>query len=141
MEDRVNETEAFDNFDVLCAELGRELESIPEINEKIINAALAVLQEQGPFAMMLFLHARHDKVVDAIDKKCSEFVNNVLKNEKAGNEISSSQNKRSLADPDYYSQVFNNLADLQLGWELLIRAFAYAKFFVKHRLQSSQKEQ
>ncbi len=47
------------NLDIRCAELGRQLAAIKDMEEKVINDALAVLEQQGPYAMFLYIMARY----------------------------------------------------------------------------------
>jgi len=57
------------NLDILCAEKGRKLAEIDKMEERLLNAALSVLEEQGPYAMLLYLKARHGEIFNQAKKE------------------------------------------------------------------------
>ncbi len=110
-----------ENLDIQCAELGHKLAGIPNMEEKVINAALSILEEQGPYAMFLFLQARHNTVAGAISEKSLGFLKDVFTNQLDGvNDILNAVKK--LAD---------NLDDLLFARDLLRTALSYARYHLK----------
>lgn len=109
------------NLDIRCAELGRMLAGINGMEEKILNAALTVLEEQGPYAMFLYLKARHDKIADSIGKESLSFLKRVLTNRLNGsNDIL-----------DAVKKLTEDLDDLLFARDLLRTALAYARYHLK----------
>ncbi len=120
-----SETLATGNLDIHCAELGRELAQIPGIEEKTLNVALAVLEEQGPYAMFLYIKAREKEKKDVADQftaKCAKFLQDVFPKFKDSQDIFESL--KSLAE---------DLDDLLFARELLRNALAYARYHLKAR--------
>lgn len=110
------------NLDVRCADLGRELAQIPGIEEKTLNAALAVLEEQGPYAMFLYIKAREKDVADQFTAKSVKFLQDVFPKFKDSQDIFESL--KGLA---------KDLDDLLFARELLRNALAYAQYHLKAR--------
>ncbi|GIV98624.1 hypothetical protein [Roseiflexus sp.] len=109
------------NLDIQCAELGRDLARIKDMDEKVINAALAVLEEQGPYAMFLYLKARHSNVAGAISTKSLEFLRGIF-NARLNNVNDVLKATTHLAD---------NLDDLLFARDLLRTALSYARYHLK----------
>lgn len=117
--------EKMTNLDIRCAELGRELARISGIEEKIINAALAVLEEQGPYAMFLYLQARHEKVANDFCYKAFDFLKSIF-DEKPGNTDKILDSIIKLSETE-------NLDDLLFARDLLRNALSYARYHLKAR--------
>lgn len=111
------------NLDIQCAELGRQLASVSGVDEKIVNAALTVLEEQGPYAMFLYLQARHSNVANSISRESLSFLKEIFANQLDGVNNILDAVKR-LADKD-------NLDDLLFARELLRTALSYARYHLK----------
>jgi hypothetical protein len=105
------------NLDIQCAEAGRELgKSIKE--EKVLNDALAVLEEHGPYAMFLYIRARHKEVTRDFEEPLVKLLSGTLKlNGSNGLDIA-----KSAAD---------NLDKLLFVHDLLRNALIYARFHLK----------
>jgi len=111
------------NLEIQCAELGRRLANISSMEEKIINAALTVLEEQGPYAMFLYLQARHSNVAGDIGKKSLCFLKKVFVNQLDGvNEKDICYAVKKLAE---------NPDDLLFARDLLRTALSYARYHLK----------
>lgn len=116
------------NLDIRCAELGRQLANVPVdkknlIQEKVFNDALAVLEGQGPYAMFLYLKAKHSAVADPISGKSLSFLKDVFHNRLDGaNDIL-----------DAIKRLAENLADLLFARDLLRMALSYARYHLKAR--------
>ncbi|SHK67910.1 hypothetical protein [Rhodothermus profundi] len=109
------------NLDIRCAELGREITQISGIEEKSVNAALAVLEEQGPYAMFLYLQARHSNVAGDMSSKTLNFLQGIFHNRLAGaNDILEAIKKLS-----------EDLDDLLFARDLLRTALSYARYHLK----------
>lgn len=117
---------AIGNLDVTCAEVGRKLASVPDMEERIINAALAVLEEQGIYAMFLYIRARHERIAGQFAEHC---VRGLLK--KVFGE--------GLPEDDL--EVAKRLADdvdnLLFARDLLRNALIYARYHLKARVSGS----
>ena len=109
------------NLDIQCAELGRKMSRIPGVEEKTINAALAVLEEQGPYAMFLFLQARHGNVARDINREALEFLRSVFQGQlNETNDILKA-----------IEELSENLDDLLFARDLLRTALSYARYHLK----------
>ncbi|HXG23057.1 MAG TPA: hypothetical protein VNJ09_00775 [Chthonomonadales bacterium] len=109
------------NLEIQCAELGRKLAGISGMEEKILNAALTVLEEQGPYAMFLYLQARHSNVADAISEESLSFLKEVFANQLDGvNNIL-----------DAVKRLADNLDDFLFTRDLLRTALSYARYHLK----------
>jgi len=107
------------NLDIRCAEAGRSLgEAIQE--EKILNDALAVLEEHGPYAMFLYTRARHRQEASHFERPLVELLKETL--------------KRDGEDPlDIVKSVADDLDALLFARDLLRNALIYARFHLKAR--------
>ncbi|MBC7343867.1 MAG: hypothetical protein H5U03_00240 [Clostridia bacterium] len=114
------------NLDIQCAELGRQLAGIRDdknrsIEEKVFNEALTVLEEQGPYAMFLYLKARHDKVADPVSRESLNFLKEVFEDRlESVNDIL-----------DAIRRLAEDLDDLLFARDLLRTALSYARYHLK----------
>lgn len=66
---------AFENLDLACARAGQAIAEKPSKElEKLVTSALAVLEEQGVYALFLFLKTRGGKAAPTIEQKVREFL-------------------------------------------------------------------
>jgi len=66
---------AFENLDLACARAGQAIAEEPSKElEKLVTSALAVLEEQGVYALFLFLKTRGGKAAPTIEQKVREFL-------------------------------------------------------------------
>jgi hypothetical protein len=106
------------NLEVRCAELGEELAKIDKVSEKVLNEALAVLEEQGVYAAFLYLKARYNDVAGKFLSVCQEFLGEVFSLEGG--------------DPlEVAKALARDLDNLLFARELLRTAFVYARYHVK----------
>jgi hypothetical protein len=117
------------NLDIQCAETGRQLAEIKgdkdkRIEEKVLNEALSVLEEQGPYAMFLYVRARHDKIATAFDEACKALLQNAFK-DRLGEQADVLDIIKSLAE--------GSLDDLLFARDLLRTALSYARYHLKAR--------
>lgn len=115
------------NLDIRCAELGRELASIHNMDEKTLNAALTVLEEQGPYAMLLYVQARHSSIAEDFKRQCANFLETVF------GSVGSNTNEAL----DLIQSLAEDLDDLLFARDLLRNALAYARYHLKARSPSS----
>ena len=114
------------NLDLECAKLGRELVELKVkekfVEEKVLTAALGVLEEQGPYACFLYLKAREGGVGETIAKKAAQFLATTVGVE------------NSEQDPLQVVQTLaSDLDRLLFARDLLRQAFVYARYHVKAR--------
>ena len=108
--------EGVQNLEVKCAELGEKLAG--KASEKVLNEALAVLEEQGVYAAFLYLRARHGNIAGELLSACQAFLRDVFPLTKE--------------DPlETAKELAQNLDNLLFARELLRTAFAYARYHVK----------
>ena len=109
------------NLDIRCAELGQKIASIKEMEEKVINDSLAVLEEQGPYAMFLYLRAQHNKVAGSMEQHSLDLLKEVLADK--------------VARADDILAAIKHLADdldsLLFARDLLQTALSYARYHLK----------
>jgi DNA-binding GntR family transcriptional regulator len=106
------------NLEVRCAELGEKLAKIDGVSEKVLNEALAVLEEQGVYAAFLYLKARYNNVAGKFLGVCQEFLGEVFSLEQG--------------DPlEAAKALARDLDNLLFARELLRTAFVYARYHVK----------
>lgn len=109
------------NLGVKCAETGSKLAQIKELDERLLNNALGVLQEQGLYACFLYLRAQGKRPATELSNELFEF---------------STISPLNLTASD--SQVLNgiarlseNLDNLLFARELLFEVLTYARYHVK----------
>ncbi len=112
------------NLEIACAELGRALvKSAKKADEKVLNELLAVLEEQGPYAMALYLRTRHKEVNTSIAPLMAKKLADILrKNQPEQNDDVLMNLLRDIAE---------DLDDLLLAHEILRTALAYARYYRK----------
>ena len=65
----------FENLDLACAKVGKTIAERPSKElENLITSALAVLEEQGIYALFLFLKTRGDNEAGNVSRKIYEFL-------------------------------------------------------------------
>lgn len=112
------------NLDICCAELGRQLAALKDMEEKVINDALAVLEQQGPYAMFLYIRARHEKVAADFRHCCASFFSEIFGRGTAG---------QGDALEEMIKAIGESLDDLLFTRDLLRTALSYARYHLKAR--------
>jgi hypothetical protein len=122
-----------ENLDLKCAELGRTLAELKvdqkPIEEKVFTNALAVLEEQGPYACFLYLRAREDKAGREITKRATEFLKPLVTTNANGEE-----------PLKFLEGLASDLDELLFARDLLRQAFVYARYHAKARPGNTEKE-
>ena len=114
------------NLDAACAELGHELGTSgqkPKDTETSITKALGVLEEQGVYALFLYLHAREKGFGDTVSTKLMEF----LRSEDVGL-------VREQGDSEPFGalqELAKHLDDLLFAKDLLHQVLVYARYHAK----------
>lgn len=109
------------NLDIVTAEFGRQLANIKDVDEKMLNAALTVLEEQGPYATFLYIRARYQKIALRFEEPCISLLGKVF-GKKVDNTASALDAVKILAE---------NLDDLLFARDLLRNTFTYARYYIK----------
>jgi hypothetical protein len=113
-----------ENLDLECAKLGHELAEIKAddkpVDEKLFTSALAVLEEQGPYACFLYLKAREGNAGTNITEKATSFLGRILREDKVSK------------DPlQFLQDLASDLDKLLFACDLLRLAFVYARYHAK----------
>jgi hypothetical protein len=109
------------NLDIQCAEAGRELAKSLKEAEKVLNDALAVLEEQGPYAMFLYVRARHKEVASRFEESLGELLRSTLN--LGGNDVNDVM--------EMAKRAADELDTLLFARDLLRNALVYARFHLK----------
>jgi len=110
------------NLDAVCAALGRKLGTSgdkPKDTANSITKALGVLEEQGVYALFLYLHARENG-------KFSEDLMNFLRND-----MQLIQGEKKDEPFGALEELAKNLDDLLFARELLHQVLVYARYHAK----------
>jgi hypothetical protein len=121
-----------ENLDLKCAELGRTLAELKvgrePIEEKVFTNALAVLEEQGPYACFLFLEAREGEAGQEITQHMADFLGSILDTKANNNPL------------DFLRIIASDLDRLLFARDLLRQALVYARYHAKARPGKTEKE-
>lgn len=113
-----------ENLDLKCAELGERLAREPKVEEKLLNDALAVLEEQGVYAFFLYLKDRGGDGGERVKTECADFLQRV-------------PTDRPLLGPGYVFEELQGLGRdldrLLFARDLLRRALVYGRYHAKAR--------
>jgi len=64
-----------ENLDLACARVGKTIAEKPSKElENLVTSALAVLEDQGVYALFLFLKARGGNTAENVEQKIHEFL-------------------------------------------------------------------
>jgi hypothetical protein len=115
------------NLDAACAKLGAKLAaSGNKDTENSITKALGVLEEQGVYAMFLYLHAREKNWGQATSKELAAFLRQHPSAQCAL--LGANTNNEPF---DALQQLATDLDNLLLARDLLHRALVYARYHAK----------
>ncbi len=109
------------NLDVLCAEKGWKLAGIDKMEERILNAALSVLEEQGPYAMLLYLKARHSEIFNQVEKEFKALLQEAV-------QLHADEQADILAMVSTFAEDLDNLLFTR---DLFRNTLAYARYHLK----------
>jgi hypothetical protein len=115
---------SFENLDLACAGVGKRItETSGERKEleKLITNALAVLEEQGLYALFLFLKAQDSGMANGIRKKLLSF-------------LEKTPRQASLLPPNADDADLHNITDLDnllLARDLVRQSLVYARYHAR----------
>lgn len=116
----------FENLDLACAKVGKtiaEMRPSKEL-EKLVTSALAVLEEQGIYALFLFLKTRGGSGAENVSQKLSEFLKKTPQQDHllSGNTDDVFTSLQEIAD---------DLDRLLLARDLVRQALVYARYHAR----------
>lgn len=114
-----------ENLDLACAKVGKTIAERPSKElEKLVTSALAVLEEQGIYALFLFLKTRGGSGAENVDQKLYEFLKETPKQASL---LSAN------ADDVFASlqQMAQDLDKLLLARDLVRQALVYARYHAR----------
>ena len=107
-------------LDLKCAEAAKDLAQIEDVDEKLINSALGVLQEQGVYACFLYLRAQGKEHAKKVSQKLYEFLKDTVGLE---------SNPDNVLKP--VGGLSKDLDQLLFARELLLQVLMYARYHIK----------
>ncbi len=124
---------AFENLDLACAKAGKTIAERPSDDlhndlHKVITDALAVLEEQGIYALFLYLKAQGKDKGKDIGRTVSNNLHNFLKDTPKQSPLLSVDTNDIFAA---LQKLGENLDDLLLTRDLLRQALIYARYHAK----------
>ncbi|MCS7063653.1 MAG: hypothetical protein NZM04_06370 [Methylacidiphilales bacterium] len=123
------------NLDILCADTGQKIASIPHITQKTLQDALTVLADQGLYALFLFIEAKYKEIHEKFNKHALELLT-------PGIPSRSSQNSSRTPPPRQALDAAKLLAQsphsLLLATHLLNQALIYARYHLKAQQPPSE---
>ena len=119
----------FENLDLACAKVGKTIAEQPSKElENLITSALAVLEEQGIYALFLYLKAQDKSVGQTVSDRLYDFLKKTPQ-----------QSHLLENGPDVLSslqRLGEDLDRLLLARELVRRSLVYARYHARLREES-----
>ena len=122
---------AFENLDLACAKVGKTIADRPSKElENLITSALAVLEEQGIYALFLYLKAQgnNKNIGETVSNKLYDFLKKTPQQShllEDGSDILSALQKLG-----------ENLDKLLMARELVRQSLVYARYHARLREES-----
>uniref|UniRef100_A0A7C4ET41 CRISPR type III-B/RAMP module-associated protein Cmr5 n=1 Tax=Desulfomonile tiedjei TaxID=2358 RepID=A0A7C4ET41_9BACT len=114
----------FENLDLACAKVGKTIAERPSKElENLLTNALAVLEEQGIYALFLFLKARGGSGAENVNQRLYEFLKETPR-----------QAPLLSGNADVFpslQQMANDLDKLLLARDLLRQILVYARYHAR----------
>jgi hypothetical protein len=114
----------FENLDLACAKVGKTIAERPSKElENLITSALAVLEEQGIYALFLFLKTRGGSGAENVNQKIYEFL-----------KVTPQQAPLLSGDADVFTslqQMATDLDKLLLSRDLVRQTLVYARYHAR----------
>jgi len=114
----------FENLDLACAKVGKTIAERPSKElENIVTSALAVLEEQGIYALFLFLKTRGGSGAENVNEKIYEFL-----------KVTPQQAPLLSDNADVFTslqQMATNLDKLLLARDLVRQTLVYARYHAR----------
>ncbi len=113
-----------ENLDLACAKVGKTIAERPSKElENLLTSALAVLEEQGIYALFLFLKTRGGSGAENVNQKIYEFL-----------KVTPQQAPLLSANADVFTslqQMAKDLDNLLLARDLVRQALVYARYHAR----------
>lgn len=114
----------FENLDLACAKVGKTIAERPSKElENLITSALAVLEEQGIYALFLFLKTRGGSGAENVNQKIYEFL-----------KVTPQQAPLLSGNDDVFTslqQMAKDLDKLLLARDLVRQTLVYARYHAR----------
>ncbi len=114
----------FENLDLVCAKVGKTIAERPSKElENLVTSALAVLEEQGIYALFLFLKTRGGSGAENVNQKIYEFL-----------KVTPQQAPLLSDNADVFTslqQMAKDLDKLLLARDLVRQALVYARYHAR----------
>ena len=114
----------FENLDLTCAKVGKTIAERPSKElENLITSALAVLEEQGIYALFLFLKTRGGSGAENVNQKIYEFL-----------KVTPQQAPLLSGNADVFTslqQMAKDLVKLLLARDLVRQTLVYARYHAR----------
>jgi hypothetical protein len=114
----------FENLDLACAKVGKTIAERPSKEiENLVTSALAVLEEQGVYALFLFLKTRGGSGAENVNEKIYEFL-----------KVTPQQAPLLSDNADVFTslqQMATNLDKLLLARDLVRQTLVYARYHAR----------
>ena len=114
----------FENLDLACARAGKTIAEIPSKElENLVTDALAVLEEQGVYALFLFLKTRGGSGAENVNQKIYEFL-----------KVTPQQAPLLSGNADVFTslqQMAKDLDKLLLARDLVRQTLVYARYHAR----------
>jgi len=114
----------FENLDLACAKVGKTIAERPSKElENLVTSALAVLEEQGIYALFLFLKTRGGSGAENVNQKIYEFL-----------KVTPQQAPLLSDNADVFTslqQVAKDLDGLLLARDLVRQTLVYARYHAR----------
>ncbi len=120
-------TPTFENLDLACAKAGKTISEKPSKElENLITSALAVLEEQGIYALFLYLKAqsKNKNIGQTVSNELYKF----LKNRPSQSHLLSTDNNDIFA---VLQKLGKNLDNLLLARDLVRQSLVYARYHAR----------
>lgn len=115
-----------ENLDIQCAILGEKLGK--SVDETFLTNSLSVLEEQGVYALFLYLDSRRKEWATGIKQECMHFLRTTPKTSPL---ISRGDGKSN--DYNELKVLSQDIDKLLLGRDLLRQGLVYARYHAKAR--------
>lgn len=117
---------AFENLDLACARTGQAIAEKPSKKlENLVTSALAVLEEQGVYALFLFLKTRGGDAAKTIEQKACELLRETPRRAPLLSDNGNGDVFKSL------QSMSEDLDRLLLARDLLHQALVYARYHAR----------
>lgn len=114
----------FENLDLACAKVGKTIAERPSKElENLVTSALAVLEEQGIYALFLFLKTRGGSGAENVNQKIYEFL-----------KVTPQQAPLLSGNADVFTslqQMAKDLDKLLLARDLVRQTLVYARYHAR----------